>query len=34
VTAPFAHLWTVRADQIVGFVQDTDTANVLEAIRE
>lgn len=32
VTAPFAHLWTVRRSRIVGFVQYTDTAKVLEAL--
>ncbi len=31
-TAPFAHLWTVRAGKIIGFVQYTDTAKVLEAL--
>lgn len=30
--APFAHLWTVRAGQIVGFIQYTDTAKVMEAL--
>jgi len=30
--APFAHLWTVRGGRIVGFVQYTDTAKVLEAM--
>ena len=32
MTAPFAHRWTVRGGKIVGFVQYTDTAKVLEAI--
>ena len=32
VTAPFAHLWTVRHGKITGFVQYTDTAKVLEAV--
>lgn len=31
MSAPFAHLWTVRDARIVGFVQYTDTAKVLEA---
>ena len=31
--APFAHLWTVRGGRIVGFVQYTDTAKVLEAMQ-
>lgn len=30
--APFAHLWTVRDGRIVGFVQHTDTAKVLDAM--
>lgn len=34
VTAPFAHHWTVRGDKIARFVQYTDTAKVLEAMRE
>jgi ketosteroid isomerase-like protein len=33
MSAPFAHLWTVRGDQIVGFVQYTDTAKVLESMQ-
>ena len=32
LTSPFAHLWTVRRGKIVGFVQYTDTAKVLEAM--
>ena len=32
MNAPFAHLWTVRNGRIVGFVQYTDTAKVLEAL--
>lgn len=31
ITSPFAHLWTVHGGEIVGFVQYTDTAKVLEA---
>ena len=31
LAAPFAHVWTVREGKIVGFVQYTDTAKVLEA---
>ena len=34
VTAPFAHHWTVRVGKIVRFVQYTDTAKVLEAMRD
>lgn len=34
LTAPFAHHWTVRSGKIVRFVQYTDTAKVLEAVRE
>jgi uncharacterized protein len=34
VTAAFAHHWTVRAEKIVRFVQHTDTAKILEAIRD
>jgi uncharacterized protein len=33
MSAPFAHLWTVRDGHIVGFVQYTDTAKVLESMR-
>jgi uncharacterized protein len=33
MSAAFAHLWTVRGGQIVGFVQYTDTAKVLESMR-
>ncbi len=32
-TAPFAHLWTVSDGKIIGFVQYTDTAKVLEALQ-
>jgi hypothetical protein len=34
VIAAFAHHWTVRAEKIVRFVQHTDTAKILEAIRD
>lgn len=34
MTAPFAHHWTVRDGRITRFVQYTDTAKVLDAIRE
>ena len=34
LAAPFAHHWTVRAGKIVRFVQYTDTAKVLEAVRD
>ena len=34
MTSPFAHLWTVRRGKIVGFVQYTDTAKVLEATQK
>jgi len=34
MTSPFAHLWTVRRGKIVGFVQYTDTAKVLEAMQK
>jgi uncharacterized protein len=33
VTAAFAHHWTVRDGKIVRFVQHTDTAKVLEAVK-
>ncbi len=33
MTAPFAHIWTVRGGKIVLFVQYTDTAKVLEALQ-
>lgn len=33
VTAPFAHYWTARGGKITRFVQYTDTAKVLEAVR-
>ena len=32
-TAAFAHRWTLRGGRITGFVQHTDTAKVLEALR-
>ena len=32
-TAPFAHLWTVRAGKAVGFVQYTDTAKILQVVQ-
>ncbi len=34
MVAPFAHVWTVREGKVVGFVQHTDTAKVLEALGE
>ena len=35
ITAPFAHLWTVRRGKIVAFVQwYPDTAKVLEAMQK
>ena len=34
MAAPFAHVWTVCGGRIVGFVQYTDTAKVLEALRD
>ncbi len=34
MTAPFAHHWAVSGDKIVRFVQYTDTAKVLDAMRE
>lgn len=33
-TAAFAHKWTVHGGKIVGFVQYTDTAKVLAALRD
>jgi ketosteroid isomerase-like protein len=33
MTAAFAHHWTVRHGKLVRFVQHTDTAKVLEAVR-
>jgi uncharacterized protein len=33
VTAAFAHHWTVRADKIVRFIQYTDRAKILEAVK-
>lgn len=32
LSAPFAHLWTVRDGRITGFRQYTDTAKVLETV--
>jgi uncharacterized protein len=34
VTAAFAHHWTVRVEKVVRFVQYTDTAKILDAIRD
>ena len=34
MTAPFAHAWTVRDGRIAKFDMYTDTAKVLEAIRD
>ena len=34
LTAPFAHHWTLRSGKIVRFVQYTDTAKVIEAVRQ
>ena len=34
LTAPFAHHWAVRKGKIARFVQYTDTAKVLEAVRD
>ena len=31
IAAAFAHVWTVREGKVVGFVQHTDTAKVLES---
>lgn len=33
MNAPFAHVWTVREGTIIGFVQYTDTAKVLETLQ-
>jgi ketosteroid isomerase-like protein len=33
MTAPFAHVWTVRGDKLVRFDMHTDTAKVLEALK-
>jgi uncharacterized protein len=33
MSAPFAHLWTVKGDKIESFVMYTDTAKVLEAMQ-
>jgi ketosteroid isomerase-like protein len=32
VTAPFAHLWTVKGEKIASFLTYTDTAKILEAL--
>lgn len=32
LTAPFAHVWTVRGGKIMNFLMYTDTAKVLEAL--
>jgi ketosteroid isomerase-like protein len=33
MSAPFAHLWTVRDGKVTGFLMYTDTAKVLEALQ-
>ena len=33
ISVPFAHVWTVSRDTLLKFVQYTDTAKVLEALR-
>ncbi len=33
MTAPFAHLWTVRGGKLVSFLMYTDTAKILEALQ-
>ena len=33
-SAAFAHVWTVHDDKLVNFVMHTDTAKVLEALRD
>ncbi len=33
MSSPFAHLWAARDGQLSRFVQYTDTAKVLEALR-
>jgi len=33
-SAAFAHVWTVRGDKLARFDMHTDTANVLEAVRD
>jgi len=33
MTAPFAHVWTVRDGKIINFLMYTDTAKVLEALQ-
>jgi uncharacterized protein len=33
MTAPFAHLWTVRDGKLASFLMYTDTAKVLEALK-
>jgi uncharacterized protein len=34
MTAAFAHRWTVRNGKIARFVQHTDTAKILEAVKD
>ena len=33
MTAPFAHVWTVRDGKVINFLMYTDTAKVLEALQ-
>jgi uncharacterized protein len=33
ISVPYAHVWTVRGETILKFVQYTDTAKILDAIR-
>jgi ketosteroid isomerase-like protein len=33
MTAPFAHLWTVRGGKLASFLMYTDTAKILEALQ-
>jgi uncharacterized protein len=33
ISVPYAHVWTVSGNKILKFIQYTDTAKVLEAIR-
>jgi ketosteroid isomerase-like protein len=33
ISAPFAHIWTVRGDKLARFRMYTDTAKVLEALK-
>ncbi|MBB3456498.1 hypothetical protein FHT86_004806 [Rhizobium sp. BK313] len=33
ISVPYAHVWTVSGDTLLKFVQYTDTAKVLEALR-